>query len=1440
MPVPTRIDYDEAISPAFLKYRLKVADPELKEGQVEMVRHQTSAGMLESPWGMEGGFAIVYKFRRRSGALRALRVFKRDMEPDTQRRYELMGDYFKAHVSDITADVQYHPVGIALKIGQSSKPKTFPLIEMEWVDGLTLVDKLDELCRKRDKASIERLAGEWIGLLRKMRQAGMAHGDLAGLNVMVRPNGRLVLIDYDGVYIPAFAGMNAVVAGQPDYQHPKMQERPFDAWMDEFSGLVIHTALLALRARPELWDRFTVRGDKNKLKNDNLLFAAEDFLNPAQSRVFKELGQLRDTELKAALDALKNACQQLPYEVRLPVTLIDPDHDKKEALAMLAAAIKSDDDTRIWDVWNPVLSGYAPAKPHLTRVELARKRLDALSKLQQALASDDDDAITQAYNPILDKYPAITSAQRQRIDLARKRGEALQRLLKVLNARGDEREIVKAYDPILDNSSRLLSIQRKQIELAQRCVQMPDAVRAAIRTDNDDQIVAAYDISLVRPWMTFSPAETSRLNLAPQRIAALDNFRQGLKTEDDDRIVAAYSPILDNYKKIQSAEWKRLELARRRVAALNTVRIALYGSDERQIVAAYDHVLDGYSKLLAVEVERIKLAHRCVHMPDAVRAGITADDDEKIAAAYDIQLVRPWTGFTTQEDLRIALAGERKAALAAFRNALASDDDDQIVTTYRPVLDNYSQVGIKQRHRLELARNRRVALQRMRQALADGDEWTIAAADNPLLAKYHKILPAEWEQIALALRVVRMPEAVRRGIQANDDAAIVAAYDPVLIRGRTGFTQLEQDRIALASERVTALVAFRMALDVDDDDQIVATYSAILEGYPAVQPAEQQRLELARTRLTALQNVRKALFTGDERQIVTAYHSVLDNYPKLLDIERQQIERARACVQMPGEVRAAIQADDDKGITHAYDPGLVRPFTAFTAVEQQRIELAIKRWSAFERFQAAIYSGDDDQIVAAYEPILKSYPRIQSLWLQRLELAHRRKAALQRFWGGLVSNDEQQIVASYDPILDNYPKVREHERERLDIARRRLVALPRFWQAIQSDADAQILTAYDDALNGYAEVTLEQRQRLALARRRIAALDAFCSAVAAQDERRIVNDYDAVLDGYPGVKPEARAMLEQARRVVSMPERVRAALQADDDERINGEFEEGLVRQWTGLTLVEMQRVRVARERVRVRREVEQALDNDNVERAIQIERSAKLPLALPRLDRAKADFLARMEPQNLTALLQGEELVMQWQWPSSGLVGVVAVVWRVDRTPITPGEVGAKTELVNRALYTSAGEFRCKVGKVPQAHVRVFSALDLRQPGPQGERWLYSPGQDIGASVLARRPTTVRWHLKQKRGSAKNQLEVRTVDNSPLPELLLVRKIGGLPMSHLDGVKVAHIESTNGGAGRSHIIPLDVKSWPRGTILRLFTAKAEDLDRVIITGDSGVKIEVN
>jgi hypothetical protein len=153
---------------------------------------------------------------------------------------------------------------------------------------------------------------------------------------------------------------------------------------------------------------------------------------------------------------------------------------------------------------------------------------------------------------------------------------------------------------------------------------------------------------------------------------------------------------------------------------------------------------------------------------------------------------------------RIDLALRREAARQRFQQALASDDDRQILQFAD--LEVEPALNAADRQRLALARVRQAALQRFEHALYAGDAHKIIAAYDSVLNGYAEVSSEHRKRYAETRRSIEMPQKVRAGIAADDDTLIVRAYDPALVRPFTAFTPAEQRRIERALQRMRGQV----------------------------------------------------------------------------------------------------------------------------------------------------------------------------------------------------------------------------------------------------------------------------------------------------------------------------------------------------------------------------------------------------------------------------------------------------------------------------------------------------------------------------------------------------------------------------------------------------------------------------------------------------------
>ncbi len=276
---PTMTEYQEAIQAP----KLCFTGRELRTGRPVLNK-------LGLPRPVCGQFASVYELKAR-GSRWAIKCFLRNT-PDLHKRYAKIAD----HLGTVT--LPYFVAFDYLDEGIRVRGHWFPIVRMQWVDGLPLNEFVES--NLSDRRALEMLEQHWVRLLDDLRSVNVAHADLQHGNVLVAPDGRLRLIDYDGMWVPPLDGETSHEIGHPDYQCPLRTGRDFHAGIDQFAGDVILVALRALIRRPELWDKYD--------NGENLLFRRWDYLEPTKSDLFDDLRALGDNEINERLESMIRTC----------------------------------------------------------------------------------------------------------------------------------------------------------------------------------------------------------------------------------------------------------------------------------------------------------------------------------------------------------------------------------------------------------------------------------------------------------------------------------------------------------------------------------------------------------------------------------------------------------------------------------------------------------------------------------------------------------------------------------------------------------------------------------------------------------------------------------------------------------------------------------------------------------------------------------------------------------------------------------------------------------------------------------------------------------------------------------------------------------------------------------------------------------------------------
>ena len=240
-----------------------------------------------------GNFAVVFKMQdERDGKLYAVKCFTKEQEGRAEAYREITKE-LKNVDSPYLTSVRYLDKELFVDTDQTDETE-FPVLLMDWVEGKTLDKYLRE--NLDDKYALEMLAYRFSQLAQWLIPQPFAHGDLKPDNILVRDDGTLVLVDYDGMYVPAMKGQKARELGSPDFRHPLRTENDFDEHIDDFPLVSIQLSLKSISLQSELYMQFG--------KQYRLLFSENDYRDVNKSDVIKRLFALCDTGINRFIVAI--------------------------------------------------------------------------------------------------------------------------------------------------------------------------------------------------------------------------------------------------------------------------------------------------------------------------------------------------------------------------------------------------------------------------------------------------------------------------------------------------------------------------------------------------------------------------------------------------------------------------------------------------------------------------------------------------------------------------------------------------------------------------------------------------------------------------------------------------------------------------------------------------------------------------------------------------------------------------------------------------------------------------------------------------------------------------------------------------------------------------------------------------------------------------------
>ena len=232
------------------------------------------------PYRSSGAFAVVFKMQDKStGKYYALKCFTEEQEGRADA-YRQIADELDMVDSPYITSVKY--MEKELFVDCQCEEDEFPVLLMDWVEGETMEAYI--AANYHNQSAMSMLCYRFGKMAAWLRSQSFAHGDVKPDNIIIRPDGSLTLVDYDGMFVSSMKGSKSPTVGTKDFCHPLRTMDDFDETIDHFSLASIALSLKAISMNSTLLDTYGA--------SDRLLFSENDYRNPSNSKVISALQEL--------------------------------------------------------------------------------------------------------------------------------------------------------------------------------------------------------------------------------------------------------------------------------------------------------------------------------------------------------------------------------------------------------------------------------------------------------------------------------------------------------------------------------------------------------------------------------------------------------------------------------------------------------------------------------------------------------------------------------------------------------------------------------------------------------------------------------------------------------------------------------------------------------------------------------------------------------------------------------------------------------------------------------------------------------------------------------------------------------------------------------------------------------------------------------------------
>ena len=219
-----------------------------------------------------GNFAVVFKMTDGKKNY-ALKCFTRDVDGRAEAYKKISGAIISMEPTDYMISASYLEKELFIDTSQTDETE-FPVLLMDWIEGICLDEYVNKI--KNNATQRKKLADNFQKLVLWLLQQSFAHGDLKPDNIIVKSDGSLVLIDYDGMYVPSMKGQRAKEIGTPPFTHRDRTINDFDEYIDDYAAILILLVLRIIAKYPAKFDDYLANDSRDFIRKIDAYIVDKD------------------------------------------------------------------------------------------------------------------------------------------------------------------------------------------------------------------------------------------------------------------------------------------------------------------------------------------------------------------------------------------------------------------------------------------------------------------------------------------------------------------------------------------------------------------------------------------------------------------------------------------------------------------------------------------------------------------------------------------------------------------------------------------------------------------------------------------------------------------------------------------------------------------------------------------------------------------------------------------------------------------------------------------------------------------------------------------------------------------------------------------------------------------------------------------------------------